>query len=78
MSDGSKRLSVVRYAVLRVPSSGPPALIAPPNNFASEAEAESRIAEIERRKRMTHHTHLETFAYEGDLSAALAVRGVLR
>jgi hypothetical protein len=49
---------VTRYAVIRVPSSGPPALVAEPNDFASEAEALHRIAEVKARQLMAHHTHL--------------------
>lgn len=47
-----------RYAVVRVPGSGPPALAGAPNDFATETEAEARIVEIEREHRMAHHTYL--------------------
>ena len=67
-----------RYAVLRCPSPGPPALIAPPNDFATLAEAEARIAAVEARARMAHHTHLEVLHYRGSLHEALVARGALR
>lgn len=62
---------VRRYVVLRHPSSGPPALIATPNDFATEQEAKIRIAEIENNQLMPHHTYLSVMEYEGDKFAAL-------
>ena len=55
-----------RYLVLRVPSSGPPAVIAEPYDFATEEEAEARIAQIEADHLVVHHTYLEVMAYFGD------------
>lgn len=69
---------MTRYAIIRIPGNGPPALIAPPNHFATEAEAEARIKEVEAKQRMVHHTHLEVVAYAGGLTTALEKRGVLR
>ena len=66
-----------RFLVLRVPSSGPRALIAAPNDFATEAEARQRIAEIEMDHKIQHHTHLEIVAYAGDKYRALAEEGVI-
>ena len=66
-----------RWLVLRVPTSGPPALIAPPNDFASEDEARARIAVIMERQRMAHHTHFEILRYQGERSAALAAAGAI-
>jgi hypothetical protein len=68
---------MTRYLVIRCPTSGPPALIAPPNDFGSEAEARARIGEIEAAHRMAHHTHLEVMAYDGDRLAALDATGIL-
>ncbi len=65
-----------RYAVLRAPTSGPRALIAPPNDFSTLAEAEARIAAIESTQRKVHHTHLEVFRYSGPLHQALEQAGV--
>lgn len=69
-------MSAPRYAVLRVPTGGPKALIAPPNDFASQSGAEARIAEIEAAQRFVHHTHLEVYRYEGSLLAALERDGI--
>lgn len=66
-----------RYLVIRCPTTGPPALIAPPNDFATREEAEARIAALEVRQAMTHHTHLEVMVYDGNRSTALAAAGVL-
>ena len=66
-----------RYAVLRVPGSGPKALIAPPNDFATLAEAEARVAAIEVTQRKVHHTHLEVFRYSGSLTDALRDAGII-
>ncbi len=49
------------YLVIRVPTTGPRALIAAPNEFTTEAEARQRIASIESEHKMQHHTHLEVF-----------------
>ena len=67
----------MRYLVLRVPGSGPPALAGAPNDFATREDAEARIAEIERDHLKAHHTYLEVMAYEGDKARALAKAGVL-
>ena len=60
-----------RYAVLRVPITGRKALIVEPNDFATQAEAEGRIAQIEAPQHSVHHTHLEVFVYSGNLYQAL-------
>ncbi|MDX8352740.1 hypothetical protein [Cognatiyoonia sp. IB215182] len=65
-----------RFAVIRVPTSGPPALVAQPNVFDSQDSADARIAEIEARQLMTHHTYLDTVAFEGPLMAAMQSRGI--
>ncbi len=67
----------MRYAVIRVPTSGPPALIAAPSDFATEAEARARVAAIEGAQLQVHHTHLEILPYEGPLHAALTAHGIL-
>jgi len=66
-----------RFLVLRVPNTGPKALIAPPNDFATEAEARARIAAIEAVHLIEHHTYLEVWSYAGDKLAALDDEGVL-
>ena len=68
---------MTRYAVIRVPSSGPPALIAPPNDIATEAETHRRIAAAEQAQLMAHHIYLDMVAYEGPLMPELSRRGVL-
>lgn len=67
----------MRYLVVRVPSAGPKAVIAPPNDFADRAEAEARIAGIEAAQLMTHHTHLEIETYSGDRAAFCDRAGIL-
>jgi hypothetical protein len=66
-----------RYLVLRVPNTGPKALIAAPNDFATESEAQARIDAIEALQLQGHHTYLEVWPYRGDKFAALAAAGVL-
>ena len=66
-----------RYAVIRVPGSGPAALAGPPNDFASEEEALARIAGIEADHRKSHHTDLSVFRYTGPLIDALLAEGIL-
>eukprot|EP00040_Diaphanoeca_grandis_P004814 m.30251 g.30251 ORF g.30251 m.30251 type:complete len:146 (+) comp16242_c0_seq1:279-716(+) len=44
-----------RFFVLRVPSTGPPALISEPNDFATRDEAEARVAEFEDQHLCTSH-----------------------
>ncbi len=66
-----------RYLVLRNPGSGPPALAGPPNDFATRAEAEARIANIEKAHLKAHHTFLDILPYEGDKAKALRDAGVL-
>lgn len=68
---------MTRYAVIRVPSAGLQALIAPPNDFATEAEARRRIAAVEQAQLMAHHTYLDKVVYEGPLMPELSWRGVL-
>ena len=65
-----------RYLVIRVPTTGPRALIAEPNDFATEALARERIAAIEADHRMQHHTFLDIFPYVGDKLEALTVAGI--
>lgn len=67
---------MIRYAVIRVPSSGPPALAGSPNVFATREAAKARIAEIEADHLITHHTYLDVIAIEGPLYKALAARGI--
>ena len=66
-----------RYAVIRAPGSGPPALAGAPNDFATEAEALARVAEIEQHHRKSHHTHLSVFCYSGGLQHARLQEGIL-
>ena len=66
-----------RYLVVRVPSPGPPALVAPPYDFATRAEAEERVAAVEARQRKAHHTHVEIVRYDGSLTEELSARGIL-
>lgn len=67
---------MIRHAAIRVPGAGPSALIAEPKDCASEAEAPSRIAEVEAHRLMAHHTCLDVQTYEGPLAAALDERGI--
>lgn len=66
-----------RFLVVRVPGSGPPALVGAPYVFATLADAEARIAVIEQDHRKSHHTHLEVIPFEGAIGAALEKLGVL-
>ena len=66
-----------RFLVLRVPSSGPPAVIAEPYDFATREEANARIAEIEAEHLVVHHTYLEVMAYSGDKFRAMDAAGVI-
>ena len=68
---------VNRYLVLRVPNTGPRALISAPNGFPSEAEAQERIDSIEAQQLQVHHTYLEIWPYVGDKFAALKAEGIL-
>ncbi len=70
-------MTLERYAVLRLPSSGPKAVIAAPWDFATHAEAEARIAGIEQDHRVVHHTYLEVFAFKGEKYAAMDAAGVM-
>ena len=70
-------MSRLRYLVLRVPDTGRKALIAEPNDFATEAEARRRIAEIEARQLQVHHTYLEVWPYRGGKLAAMEAAGIL-
>ncbi|MEM1268370.1 MAG: hypothetical protein AAGI50_20395 [Pseudomonadota bacterium] len=63
---------MARYAVIRVPKAGRPTLAPAPNDFATEAEAEARIEEIE--ERLTRRVQHAILRYEGDLAAAVAAR----
>ena len=65
------------YLVIRVPTTGPRALIAAPNEFSTEAEARQRIASIESKHKMQHHTHLEVFSCSGDKFEALKRAGII-
>ena len=67
----------MRYAVIRCPSPGPPALIDAPNVFDTKAEAESRIASIEAQHRKSHHTFLAILPIDGPLFEALDREGVM-
>ena len=66
-----------RFLVLRVPSSGPKAVVAEPYDFATQAEAEARIAEIEADHLVVHHTYLEIEPYNGDRFAAMNAAGII-
>lgn len=68
---------MTRYLVLRVPGSGPPALVGAPYDFATDAEAQARVADIEAAQMKTHHTHLEIQPYEGKTQQALADLGII-
>lgn len=70
-------MNETRFAVIRVPGSGAPALAGEPNDFATEAEARARIAQIEAGHLKSHHTHLDIVPYDGDRHVALAAEGVL-
>ena len=70
-------MSGTRWLVLRVPNTGPKALIAPPNDFATEAEARARISAIEAGHLIEHHTYLEAWPYAGDKFTALDAAGIL-
>jgi len=65
-----------RFAVIRVPTSGPPALIGAPCDFATRAEAQARIDAIEAGHLKAHHTYLDIVAYEGPLGPAMRDLGV--
>ena len=66
---------MTRFALIRVPNSGPAAFVAA---FTDRAEAETRLAEIEATKLKVHHTYLEIIAFDGPLEAALDAHGILR
>ena len=66
-----------RYLVVRVPTSGPPAVIAEPNDFETESEARARIGEIESLQLQAHHTWLDIVRYTGDRTTALERAGIL-
>ncbi len=68
---------MTRYAILRVPGSGPPALAGPPNVFDTEVEAQARLDEIEDGHLKAHHTHLEILPFQGPLAQALTKAGIL-
>ena len=63
--------------MLRVPSSGPKAVIAEPFLFETRAEAEQRIAKIEATHLVAHHTYLEIFAFDGEVYTALDAAEVI-
>ena len=65
-----------RYCVIRVPSSGPPALAGAPNVFETREEAEARVAEIESTHLMRHHTWLDVIAVDDPVTASLQARGI--
>lgn len=65
-----------RFAVIRVPGSGPPALVGAPYHFDTEHAALARIAEIEAAHLKSHHTHLEVVPFEGPLHAAMQAMGI--
>ena len=65
-----------RYRVLRVPDTGPNALIAALNDFATEAEANARIREVEAQQLQPHHTYLEVWPYRGDRYRAMTEPGI--
>jgi len=67
----------VPYLVLRVPTVGPKALAGTPNDFATMAEAEARVTQIEAEQLQTHHTYLDIMEYSGDKQEALTKAGIL-
>ena len=67
----------VGFAELRVPNHGPKALIAAPAVFDTEDAARARIAAIIAAQLKRHHTLLEVFRFEGDVTSALDASGIL-
>ncbi|MEM7189654.1 MAG: hypothetical protein AAF439_08590 [Pseudomonadota bacterium] len=66
-----------RFLVQRVPSSGPPAVVADPYDFPTRTAAEERVAEIEAGHLVVHHTYLDIMTYTGDRYAAMDKAGVI-
>lgn len=71
-----------RFAVVRVPTTGPPALMGEPALFSDRDAAEARKAEIEARSDIAHHTWIDLVelgeAGARSPSAAFAAAGILR
>ena len=63
--------------MLRVPSTGPPALISEPYDFATLEEAQARVAEFEDSHLVVHHTYFDIRSYHGDRQDALKREGIL-
>ena len=64
------------FCVIRVPSSGPPALAGAPNVFDTLEAAQSRISEIELAQLKIHHTWLDIVEVDGPVLPALQARGI--
>lgn len=73
---------MTRFAVVRVPTAGPPALVGDPALFERREAAEARRSEIEARAVMEHHTWIDVVDLGDlaarDLPAALAAARILR
>ncbi|MEL7258434.1 MAG: hypothetical protein AAFN80_11425 [Pseudomonadota bacterium] len=66
-----------RFAIIRVPTNGPPALVNMKNVFETEEEALARLAEIEATQQKLHHTFLDVVEFEGKVHEALPKKGIL-
>ena len=66
-----------KYVVLRVPSSGPKAVVGEPWLFETKREAEARLTELTASHLVVHHTYLEVFALNGDTYPALDNAGII-
>ena len=66
-----------RYAVIRFPTSGPPALVDVAHIFDSEIDARERLRELEATQLKQHHTYLDVVAFNGKAHEELPKLGIL-
>ena len=66
-----------KYAIIRVPGSGPPALINMDSIFSDIAEAHAKLAQIEETQLKAHHTFLDIVSFEGKAEDELPKLGII-
>ncbi len=66
-----------KYAIIRVPGSGPPALIDMDSIFSDKAEAQAKLAQIEKTQLKAHHTFLDIVSFEGNAEEELPKLGII-